>query len=217
MIKRSLLALAILSVAGTTSLAQPTNTPIPTPTPLGGGVTGQAAAYVPNIPLSARASQNLGGNAGLVYAQGMEFVRFTSVNNPEAQGVNNPDFRFGRVTQEFAIGRFEVPRAVWVNFFDALVSFNQANPGNGVAWAQFPSGGRPTHIPGQEMRPVGGISWRTAAILCNWLHNVGGSPISARHHPARGFGCHSGMSGRRRCTLIPTATAPASTVGGSNR
>jgi hypothetical protein len=151
----------------------------PTPIPLGGGVTGQAASYVPNIPLSTRASQNLGGNAGLVYAQGMEFVRYTAVNNPEAQGVNNPDFRFGRVTQEFAIGRFEVPRAVWVEFFDALVGFNQANPTNAVAWAQFPSGGRPTHIAGQEMRPVGGISWRTAAILCNWLHNDRGNTREA--------------------------------------
>jgi hypothetical protein len=99
-------------------------------------------------------------------------VRYTAINNPEARGVNNPNFRFGRVTQEFAIGRFEVPRAVWVEFYDALLYVNDNSaPGQGVAWAQFPSGGRPTNVPGQEMRPVGGISWRTAAILCNWLHN----------------------------------------------
>jgi hypothetical protein len=146
--------------------------PAPRPITLGGGVTGQAASYVPNIPLSARANQNVGGSSGLVYAHGMEFVRYTAVNNPEARGVNNPNFRFGRVTQEFAIGRFEVPRAVWVEFYDALLYVNDNSaPGQGVAWAQFPSGGRPTNIPGREMQPVGGISWRTAAILCNWLHN----------------------------------------------
>jgi formylglycine-generating enzyme required for sulfatase activity len=170
----AVVAVLACAVMPTTALAQPVAPPPNTPRSitLGGGVTGQAASYVPNVPLSARANQNLGGSAGLVYAHGMEFVRYTAINNPEARGVNNPNFRFGRVTQEFAIGRFEVPRAVWVEFYDALLYVNDNSaPGQGVAWAQFPSGGRPTNIPGQEMRPVGGISWRTAAILCNWLHN----------------------------------------------
>jgi formylglycine-generating enzyme required for sulfatase activity len=41
-----------------------------------------------------------------------------------------------------------------------------ASGGGGTNW-----GNRWFTNPGGEMRAVGGISWRTAAIFCNWLHN----------------------------------------------
>lgn len=169
----ALAALALAGVAGS-ALAQPTPPPnTPRPIALGGGVTGQAASYVPNIPLSARANQNVGGSSGLVYAHGMEFVQLpANAMAPYVPPQFGGTFQIGGNTRAFAIGRTEVPRAVWVEFYDALLHVNDNSaPGQGVAWAQFPSGGRPTNVPGQEMRPVGGISWRTAAILCNWLHN----------------------------------------------
>jgi formylglycine-generating enzyme required for sulfatase activity len=98
----------------------------------------------------------------------------------------------GRVTQAYRIGRTEVPTASWVDFYNAasyvgatqgVIPFLQLSSGWGAEGSPDYAGpGRrwqvldPLGGPGPSSRtghmiPVGDISWRTAAIYCNWLHN----------------------------------------------
>lgn len=87
----------------------------------------------------------------------------------------------GSVACEYKIGRMEVTTAQWVEFFNAAFDRPQADwipwvapPGFWGAQGTTPNttGGLRWMVPaGNENRPVGDISWRMAAIYCNWLHN----------------------------------------------
>lgn len=166
--------------------------------PRGGDVAsggdGVRASWNPARPLSSRARQN---GATLSHEYGMDFVtvgRTGNIGYVSGQRLNDiPLNGVGRVDYEYRIGRTEVPTAVWVDFYNAAsyvsatqglipwvtipdaqdwgagVSGNYTGPGRRwvVAGQVFPS---PTPQSG-HMVPVGGISWRTAAIFCNWLHN----------------------------------------------
>jgi formylglycine-generating enzyme required for sulfatase activity len=119
---------------------------------------------------------------------GIDFVTIGAVGNQPWTGANPPilgDMALGRgrVDYEYRIGRFEVTTAQWVEFMSAAFDRPVAdripwlNPqppsfwGGAGAAPNTPGGRRWTVAPGQEMRPVGNISWRAAAIYCNWLHN----------------------------------------------
>ncbi|MBK9188659.1 MAG: SUMF1/EgtB/PvdO family nonheme iron enzyme [Phycisphaerales bacterium] len=122
---------------------------------------------------------------------GIEFVTVGAVNNPAFQGGPFPLPRWpapgrGSVSYEYRIGKYEITTAQWMEY---------ENTFKGVPWGQEPRfthwsgpyrwgvvsdpnyhgpGWRymlnPTN-PNAGMQPVFGISWREAAIYCNWLHN----------------------------------------------
>jgi len=88
---------------------------------------------------------------------------------------------FGRVDCEYRIGKFEVTTAQWVEFMSAAFDRPRSEwipgveaPGiwGGVQVApNTPGGARFGFSPAAAMRGVGDITWRTAAVYCNWLHN----------------------------------------------
>lgn len=128
----------------------------------------------PSIPLTSTAQAS---GAAVTYEHGIEFVTVGAVGN-QPWGGPLPFFTDdpyaigrGRVDYEYRIGRMEVTSGQWAEFFAA------ANA--------FPVGQRIPHVqpplvwggndPALALRPAGGISWRTAAIYCNWLHNNKGT------------------------------------------
>ncbi len=132
--------------------------------------------------LAAPASAAIDPNSGI------DFVTVGAVNNPAWTGANSYNNGRGSVGYEYNIGKFEVTTAQWVEFLNAAfdrpsndqipfvarptVFSGFAVPGNngGIRW---------TVPAGTEMRGVGGITWRTAAIYCNWLHNGKGTDRAA--------------------------------------
>jgi formylglycine-generating enzyme required for sulfatase activity len=111
---------------------------------------------------------------------GIEFVSIGAVNNPAWTGGGRNDNR-GSVGYVYNIGKFEVTTSQWVEFFNAVLDRPSTDRiphvVSPIAWgaAQVapttPGGTRYGVIPGLDMFPVNGISWRTAAIYANWLHN----------------------------------------------
>ncbi len=120
---------------------------------------------------------------------GAEFSRIGAVNNA-AYGGQDP-FNIGvtgrgSVGYEYSIGRFEVTTAQWVEFYNAAFARPDPLPipagtrfltpsqwgairdpsytGPGQRWVVNPN------VPNSGMRGVA-VSWRVAAIYCNWLHN----------------------------------------------
>lgn len=120
---------------------------------------------------------------------GIDFVRITHPGNAPWMGsppqqfppIPNQALGRGSVSYEYNIGRFEVTTSQWVQFYNAAfdrpaddrlpwlipptfwgAQGTTPNTPGGLRW-QVP--------PGNEMRPVGNISWRMAAMYCNWLHN----------------------------------------------
>lgn len=122
---------------------------------------------------------------------GIDFVTVGAVNNPAfiGGGFPNPVWPApgrGSVSYEYRIGRTEITTAQWmqfVNTFNGTTSqnapafFNWAGPfwwgavndptysGPGFRYVL------PANDPDAGMQPVFGISWREAALYCNWLHN----------------------------------------------
>jgi sulfatase modifying factor 1 len=115
---------------------------------------------------------------------GIDFVRITHAGNAPWMGDGTEGDRAigrGGVNYEYSIGRFEVTTSQWTAFFNAAYDRPQSDwlphlipP---TFWGAQPTtpntpGGRRWAVPaGNEMRPVGNISWRMAAMYCNWLHN----------------------------------------------
>lgn len=87
----------------------------------------------------------------------------------------------GSVAYEYRIGRFEVTTAQWVEFFNAAFDRPAGDRLPHLIpptfWGAAPTaatvpGGQRWRVPaGNEMRAVGNIDWRMAAMYCNWLHN----------------------------------------------
>jgi len=115
---------------------------------------------------------------------GIDFVRITHPGNAPWMGdgaFNDRAIGRGSVDYEYSIGRFEVTTSQWVEFFNAAYD----RPANdrlphlipptfwgAVSTTPNTAGGRRWVVPaGNEMRAVGNISWRMAAMYCNWLHN----------------------------------------------
>ncbi len=119
---------------------------------------------------------------------GIDFVTVGAPGNAawEGPGYNNGK---GSVSYEFKMGQYEVTTAQWAEFFNAAldrpttdrIPFVSA-PQVWGAQSMTPQapGGRRWSVPtGNEMRAVGGITWRTAAVFCNWLHNGKGTDRAA--------------------------------------
>jgi len=117
-------------------------------------------------------------------ASGIDFVTVGAVGNSPWAGNGDPDDQAvgrGGVNYEYRIGRYEVTTANWVEFMNAAwdrpVSDRIPFVGQPAFWGaagttpNTPGGFRWTVPAGSELRMVSGVSWRTAAIYCNWLHN----------------------------------------------
>lgn len=115
---------------------------------------------------------------------GIDFVTIGAVNNPAWTGGGSNNNR-GAVGYTYNIGKFEVTTAQWAEFMNAAFD-RPANdriphvfqPGVWGAVSTTPTtpGGQRWTVPaGREMRPVGGMDWRTCAIYANWLHNGKGT------------------------------------------
>jgi formylglycine-generating enzyme required for sulfatase activity len=126
---------------------------------------------------------------------GIDFVRITHPGNAPWMGtppvqfppIQNQALGRGSVGYEYSIGRFEVTTSQWVQFFNAAYDRPAGEPG--LPWLIPPTfwgaqgttpinnsnpNARRWQVPaGNEMRPVGNISWRMAAMYCNFLHNGG--------------------------------------------
>jgi hypothetical protein len=114
---------------------------------------------------------------------GIDFVTIGAPGNTGWAGRGRPDQWIGRggVSYEYRIGRCEVTSQPWAEFFSAAFDrpANDRLPhlqvpqfwGATPATPNTPGGQRWVTPPGNEMIPVGNISWRMAAMYCNWLHN----------------------------------------------
>ncbi|MCC6321257.1 MAG: SUMF1/EgtB/PvdO family nonheme iron enzyme, partial [Phycisphaerales bacterium] len=123
------------------------------------------------------------GLADIDPATGIDFVRIGAVGNAPYHDPTPNSFVNGRggVSYEYSIGRFEVTTEQWVRFFNAAFDrpVNDRIPHlvvpdhwGAAATAPTTPGGRRWTVPaGNAMLPVSDISWRMAAIYCNWLHN----------------------------------------------
>lgn len=113
---------------------------------------------------------------------GIDWVTIGAVGN---RGYDGPDptgqtLGRGSVGYEFKIGRYEVTAAQWGEFFNAAL--NRSDPIGGIYLPSVWAGYHP--LPGREMYGVGGITWRTAAIFCNWMHNNKATDQDAFFHGA---------------------------------
>jgi hypothetical protein len=120
-------------------------------------------------------------------ASGIDFVTVGAVGNAPWQGNGTPGDRAigrGTVNYEYRIGKYEVKSNEWAEFFTAALDRPAGDeiPHVGLPFTtgmiattpqntQNPNAQAFTTTPQSAWRATGGISWRTAAIYCNWLHN----------------------------------------------
>lgn len=83
----------------------------------------------------------------------------------------------GRVDYEYRIGRTEITSAQWLDFLQTFQSIPSPSPfweNEPVFWGGYRDINDTYHLrnaPNASMLPCGGITWRMAALYCNWLHN----------------------------------------------
>lgn len=155
-----------------------------------GGRLGGFAAFCGGVPLwLAAAAAVLAGDAAradIDPLSGIDFVRIGAVGNGPWPGtvpatVGDRAVGRGGVGYEYNIGRFEFTTAQAVEFFNAAFDrpANDRLPhlippnfwGAASATPTTPGGQRWRVPAGSEMLPVGNLSWRMAAMICNWYHN----------------------------------------------
>lgn len=112
---------------------------------------------------------------------GLGFVTIGDAGNvPYPGGPSGQRAGVGRVDYEFRMGRTEVTTAQWLDFVNAVDTFNPVlarDTLEPVLWGAHYQGGAPGSrwtldgLPQSPMTAVGGITWRSAAMYCNWLHN----------------------------------------------
>lgn len=99
---------------------------------------------------------------------GVDFVTVGAVGNAPWQGNGTPGDRAvgrGSVNYEYRIGKYEVKSNEWAEFFAAALN-RPAGDSIPHVVAPFTTGGF-----ANPWAATSGITWRTAAIYCNWLHN----------------------------------------------
>jgi hypothetical protein len=120
-------------------------------------------------------------------ASGIDFVTVGAVGNAPWQGNGTPGDRAigrGTVNYEYRIGKYEVKSNEWAEFFTAALDRPAGDEIPHVSLPAFtgmagttpqntqnPNAQAFTTTPASAWRGSGGITWRTAAIYCNWLHN----------------------------------------------
>ena len=121
----------------------------------------------------------------------IDFVTIGDVGNEPYAG--DPYGRMagrGSVDYEYRIGRYEVTTGQWMEFVNTFSTQSDdftyfASPDFWGAATDPDYSGPGRHyilrsdISTPEMLPVGGISWREAAMYANWLHNNKSSDLSA--------------------------------------
>ncbi|MCC7387432.1 MAG: SUMF1/EgtB/PvdO family nonheme iron enzyme [Phycisphaerales bacterium] len=135
----------------------------------------------------------LAGAASVALGQdyGFDWVTIGDVGNDPypGDGQGNMAGR-GGVGYEYRIGRYEVTTGQWLEFVNTFSTQSDdftyfARPdfwGAKTDWDYQGPGRRyilRTDVDTPELMPVGGISWREAAMFCNWLHNGKSSALSA--------------------------------------
>jgi formylglycine-generating enzyme len=133
------------------------------------------------------------GGAGVALGQptpsyGIDFVTVGApgnapINDPNAPAGSRAQGR-GAVNYEYRIARLENTSAQWAGFLNAYAGQASPNPFwswdgpifSGIGGNEF--SGFFT-IPATANYPVTGITWRMAAMYCNWLHNGRGSNPAA--------------------------------------
>lgn len=137
------------------------------------------------IPAALAATLTAATHADIDPVSGIDFVTVGAVGNaPWTANPNDPDDQAngrGQVNYEYRIGKMEITTGQWVEFMNAAFDRPQSEwlpfmnwPDNwgGASTSPTTPGGRRWLAPaGQELRMVGDLTWRQAAIYCNWLHN----------------------------------------------
>jgi hypothetical protein len=142
---------------------------------------GLAAGVCVLVPVLAAAPIS---HADIDPLSGIDFVRVGAVGNAPWAGngtVGDRAVGRGRVDYEYSIGRFEWTTSQAVEFFNAAYDrpaddripwlIPPDHWGAAATTPNTPGGLRWTVPVGNEMLPVGDISWRMAAIACNWYQN----------------------------------------------
>lgn len=131
------------------------------------------------------------GGGGVDPVSGLAFSRITHPNNPAYTGLDPFGYTTGRgsVGYEYFMARTEVSTGQWLEFFNTFLTREQP-----VAWLRAPldwgAEADPTYTgPGTLYRlrtmpdaaNVGAyaVTWRTAAMYVNWLHNGKGSDLAS--------------------------------------
>ena len=116
---------------------------------------------------------------------GIDFVAVGSPNNPAYHGpdVNNAVTGRGAVPWQYKIGQTEVTTGQWMEFYN---TFYGRAPGlnTPASWGAVATGNpnvpfRLSTQPSASLWPVSGVTWRTSAMFCNWLHNDKRTDIGA--------------------------------------
>lgn len=128
------------------------------------------------------------GQARGQQSYGIDFVTVGApgnapINDPNAPVYSRAQGR-GSVAYAYRIGRYETTSAEWAGFLNAYARQTSPNPFwswdgpifSGIGGNEFT--GFYT-IPSTANLPVTGITWRMAAMYCNWLTNGKGSNPSA--------------------------------------
>lgn len=123
-------------------------------------------------------------------SDGYDWATVGAVGNEPWRGFSDPispTYGRGGVDYEYKIGRTEVTTLQWLEFFNAALARPDPLPMASTIWWGPPviwGATRDTSYTGPGVRyrlrtdvadagmlPVSGITWRQAAVLCNWLHN----------------------------------------------
>lgn len=143
----------------------------------------QITPGAPSVTLRPQALAN-GVTNRITYQYNTEFVTIGATGNAawtSPPNVSDNMRGFGGVNYEYRIGRTEITTSQWASFLSAAMGRSTSQR---LAWLNIPSSWAgdidPTYegpgvhyraIPGRENFGVGDISWRAAAMYCNWLHN----------------------------------------------
>lgn len=138
---------------------------------------------------------SLGLASGTALAQDYDFdwVTIGDVGNEPYLGDSpfGPPYAYnrGRVDYKYRIGRTEVSTSQWMEFVNTFStqSDDMANFASPSHWGAridpaYDGPGKRyilRDVDSAAMLPVGGISWREAAMFANWLHNNKSSDLSA--------------------------------------
>lgn len=122
---------------------------------------------------------------------GQQFVRITHPGNAAYSGFDPFGYTSGRgsVGYEYNIARMEVTTGQWLEFFNTFMTRAQPvpwlwEPGNWGAEVDPNYQGPGTryrlrNIPDAANVGAHAVSWRTAAMYCNWLHNNKSTDLAA--------------------------------------
>jgi len=128
-----------------------------------------------------------GGGGPAAGGDGIDWVTVGAPGNAAYPGDKyGPLAGRGSVPYEYRIGRLEVTTGQWLEFVNTFINRTASGSdfGDATFWGarRDLSGHRFELMPGFDnaaLIPVYGISWRSAAMYANWLHNAKSSDLAA--------------------------------------